>query len=90
MSDVLEVLKALGGLVALPGLPIALVTYQRSVKTRRAEWLASLHEKFLESDRYREIRRVLDYRVEPEYTQLASAVATGSSTTRSPTSFTAT
>ena len=60
-ADVAELLKALGGLVALLGFPIALLTFRRSVKTKRAEWLASLHEKFFEGDRYKEIRRVLDY-----------------------------
>ena len=76
-SALLELLKALGGLVALLGFLFALVTYRRSVKTKRAEWLASLHEKFFESDRYREIRRVLDYNAEPLYSDLVNAVATG-------------
>jgi len=76
-SALLEWLKALGGVVALVGLAVALVTYRRSVRTRRAEWLASLHEKFFESDRYREVRRVLDYHSEPEYLELANAVAAG-------------
>ena len=69
-----EVLKALGGLIAVLSFPFALLTYARSVRTRRAEWLASLHEKFFESDRYREIRRVLDYRREPEYADLIKAI----------------
>ena len=76
-SALLELLKALGGLVALLGFLFALVTYRRSVKTKRAEWLASLHEKFFESDRYREIRRVLDYNAEPLYSELVDAIATG-------------
>ena len=69
-----EVLKALGGLIAVLSFPFALLTYARSVRTRRAEWLASLHEKFFESDRYREIRRVLGYRREPEYADLIKAI----------------
>ena len=69
-----EVLKALGGLIAVLSFPFALLTYARSVRTRRAEWLASLHEKFFESNRYREIRRVLDYRPEPEYGDLVKAI----------------
>ena len=76
-AALLELLKALGGLVALLGFLFALVTYRRSVKTKRAEWLASLHEKFFESDRYREIRRVLDYNAEPLYSELVNAIATG-------------
>ena len=73
-----EVLKALGGLIAVLSFPFALLTYARSVRTRRAEWLASLHEKFFESDRYREIRRVLDYRPEPEYADLIKAITSQS------------
>ena len=44
-SALLEWLKALGGGGALIGLAVALVNYRRSVRTSRAEWLASLHEK---------------------------------------------
>jgi len=76
-SDIAEVLKALGGLVAVLGVPLAFWTYRRSVRTKRAEWLASLHEKFFETDRYTQIRRVLDYREEPHYAQLAIAVQAG-------------
>jgi hypothetical protein len=74
-STLLEWLKALGGVVALIGLAVALVNYRRSVRTRRAEWLASLHEKFFESDRYKEVRRVLDYHSEPQYSELVTAIA---------------
>jgi len=73
-----EVLNALGALSAGLRFPFALMTYARSVRTRRAEWLASLHEKFFESDRYREIRRVLDYRPEPEYADLIKAITSQS------------
>lgn len=76
-SSLLEWLKALGGVVALIGLAVALVNYRRSVRTRRAEWLASLHEKFFESDRYKEVRRVLDYHSEPQYAELTGAIAAG-------------
>lgn len=76
-SSLLEWLKALGGVVALIGLAVALVNYRRSVRTRRAEWLASLHEKFFESDRYKEVRRVLDYHGEPQYSELTGAIAAG-------------
>ena len=72
-----EALKALGGLIAVLSFPFALWTYRNSVKTRRAEWLASLHEKFFERDRYKDIRRVLDYRSEPEYSNLVRAIADG-------------
>ncbi len=72
-----DIIKTAGGGVALVGVPLAYVTYRRSVKTRRAEWLGSLHEKFFETDRYADVRRVLDYREEPLYTELAAAVTGG-------------
>jgi hypothetical protein len=77
LNGLLELLKALGGVVAFLGLAIALVNYRRSVKTKRAEWLASLHEKFFESDRYKDIRRVLDYHTEPQYSELVNAIGIG-------------
>lgn len=64
-------------LVAVVGGSSAYVTYRRSVRTKRAEWLASLHEKFFETERYARVRRVLDYQEEPLYTQLAQAVSAG-------------
>jgi hypothetical protein len=70
-----EIVKTLAGIVGILGVPAAYVTYRRSVRTRRADWLASLHEKFFETDRYTRIRRVLDYRQEPEYSRLVQAVA---------------
>ena len=76
-SLIAEVLKAAGGAVALLGIPITYLAYNRSVQTKRAEWLASLHEKFFETDRYARIRRVLDYAEEPVYGQLAAAVSNG-------------
>jgi hypothetical protein len=69
-----EIIKAVAGLVAVLGASLAYFTYRRSVRTKRAEWLASLHEKFFETDRYARIRRILDYRQEPEYSELAAAV----------------
>lgn len=64
-------------LVAVVGGSSAYFTYRRSVRTKRAEWLASLHEKFFETERYAHVRRVLDYPEEPRYTELAKAVAAG-------------
>jgi hypothetical protein len=64
-------------LVAVVAAPVAYITYRRSVRTKRAEWLASLHETFFETERYAHVRRVLDYQEEPLYTELAQAVAAG-------------
>ncbi len=72
-----NIATALAGTVALLGAPFAYLTYRRSVRTRRAEWLVSLHEKFFETERYAQVRRLLDYREEPSYSQLVQAVASG-------------
>lgn len=64
-------------LVAGVGAPFAYITYRRSVRTKRAEWLASLHETFFETQRYAHVRRMLDYQEEPLFTELAQAVAAG-------------
>ena len=73
-SEFAEFVKVLAGVVAVLGAPLAILTYLRSVQTKRAEWLVSLHEKFFETDRYARVRRVLDYRQEPDYSGLAQAV----------------
>ncbi len=39
---------------------LALWTYRRSVRTKRAEWLSTLHAKFFESANYKHIRYLLD------------------------------
>ncbi len=73
-STLTEAIKIVAGIVGILGVPAAYVTYRRSVRTRRADWLVSLHEKFFETDRYAQVRRVLDYREEPHYSGLAQAV----------------
>jgi hypothetical protein len=69
-----EVLKALGGVIALAGFAMALLTFMQSVRTKRAEWLASLHKDFFESGRYDTVRRILDYEPRVEYARLRNAV----------------
>ena len=73
----LELLKAAGGFIAVGGFLMALYTFRQSVRTKRAEWLASLHKDFFESGRYVNVRRILDYKPEPEYSELRSAVVNG-------------
>jgi len=72
--------KVVAVAVALLGAWLAYLTYRRSVKTRRAEWLASLHEQFFEGERYKNIRRVLDYQEQPTLVELMNAVYTESHT----------
>ena len=69
-----DIVKTIAGVAGIVGLFMAYLSYSRSVKTRRADWLASLHEKFFETNRYAWVRRVLDYRQEPDYSALAQAV----------------
>jgi hypothetical protein len=57
-----DIATALGGLIAVVSVPAALITHRQSVRTRRAGWLAALHEKFFESGRYDRVPRILDYR----------------------------
>ena len=65
----------LATLVTLFGAGVAIVNYRRAVLTRRAEWLSSLHERFFETERYAQVRRILDYHDEPAYSELHHAVA---------------
>lgn len=69
-----DIATTLAGFLALLAAPIAIWNYRKSVQTRRAEWLSSLHEKFFETTRYSEVRRILDYKPEPEYSELQQAV----------------
>ena len=72
-----EITRVLAGVVALLGAPFAYLSYRRSVRTKRAEWLASLHDKFFETDRYAQVRRLLDYHEEPQYSDLVRTVTSG-------------
>ena len=71
-----EVSKALAGVIALTGATVTIRNYRKSVQTKRAEWLSSLHEKFFETTRYADVRRILDYKPDPEHTQLRQAIET--------------
>jgi hypothetical protein len=46
--------------VAVVGGVIALLTFWRTAKVKRAEWLSSLHGKFFEASSYKHVRRILD------------------------------
>lgn len=55
----------------------AVFTYRKATRSKRAEWPASLYRQFDETDRHTRVRRVLDYRLDPEYSELSSAVVAG-------------
>ncbi|NJN33604.1 MAG: hypothetical protein HC817_04470 [Saprospiraceae bacterium] len=40
---------------------VAFITYRRSVRIKRIEWLHSFSEKFYKEDIYKDIRAILDY-----------------------------
>jgi hypothetical protein len=57
-------------LVAAVGVIVAVHSYRTSVRLKRAEWLQKLYQQFYESDRYKEISCILDYRPEKEISDL--------------------
>lgn len=52
-----KIASTVGGLIAVFG---AVFVYNRNSRVRRAEWLASLYEKFYEKPEFRDIREILD------------------------------
>ena len=59
-----------------PGLVLIFACYQywRSVRTRRAEWLFSLFQRFYEESNYRHIRAILDSPLSPQFKRLESDI----------------
>ncbi len=74
-DDLVKVILQLVGIVASI---MALVTYRRNARIKRAEWLSSLHGKFFESANYKRIRHILDYEP-PELATLREGVEQGGS-----------
>lgn len=48
----------------------AIFTYRRDVRHKRTDWLYQLFDKFYEKETYREIRLILDHKMEPQYSEL--------------------
>src|SRR5882724_804001 len=63
-------------LVAVVAPVIALFTYRKNAKTKRAEWLSTLHARFFESSNYKRIRGIVDYEL-PELATLRECVTSG-------------
>src|SRR5213075_2951472 len=61
----------------LIGGALAVWTFWRTAKVRRAEWLSSLHTKFYESTNYKHIRATLDYQTEPDFSRLQTLIVSG-------------
>lgn len=69
-----DAVKTVAATMAIVGGALALFQFWRANRTKRAEWLASLHGQFFEMERYSRVRRALDYALEPDYSTLKAAV----------------
>lgn len=49
----------------------ALMTYSRDARLRRSEWLYRLYQQFYENDRFKRIRRLIDFAPDEEIEKLA-------------------
>lgn len=63
-------------LVAVVAPLIALFTYRKNAKTKRAEWLSTLHAKFFESTNYKRVRGIIDY-APPALATLQECISSG-------------
>ena len=76
LKDVETIAKIVSDLGAVIAAGFAASTYRRAVRTRRAEWLFSLFERFYERPTYQRIRSILDSwrHPTPEFKRLESDV----------------
>lgn len=54
---------------------LAILAYRRDVRHKQTDWLYQLFTKFYEQPTYQAIRKVLDYKIEPEYSELQRQIA---------------
>lgn len=73
LSQLLPYIQPLA--ITLGGL-FALWTYWGESKRRRSEWMYRLYSQFYESDRFKYMRRIIDYRPEEEIAKLKSDIET--------------
>ena len=59
-----------GACIALIGGSIAIINYTRSVKIKRLEWLLQLFHRYMDENKFRRVRYIIVFRVQPEYDQL--------------------
>jgi hypothetical protein len=71
-----SIIRVVPQLIGVLAALLALVTYRRNAKTKRAEWLSTLHAKFFEAANYKRIRSILDYE-QPELETLREHVSSG-------------
>ena len=70
--DILNIIQALA--VTFGGL-FALWTYHKEAKRRRSEWIYRLYTQFYESDRFKAVRRLVDYAPQEEIERLTSDIS---------------
>ena len=63
-------IDAFGALAAFVGGSIAVANYTRSVKIKRLDWLLQLFQRYMDQKKFRRIRYLVVFRVQPEYGQL--------------------
>ena len=77
LRTILDISTLVGGVIAVVGGVTAVVTFSRSAKLKRAEWLYNLHAKFYESQTYKPMRRIIDYAPQAEIRRLEAALTNG-------------
>ena len=62
-----EKLPVLGAMIAIVGGYVTVINYSRSVKIKRMEWLLQLFHRYMDEDKFRRIRYIIVFRVNPEF-----------------------
>ncbi len=62
MENIKTLVEILFFSVSTVAVCVSIFTYRRSVRIRKSEWLNALFEKYYENERYKRIRKILDYR----------------------------
>ena len=74
LKVLVECCAILGAVIGTVTAILAVSTFRKNAKLKRAEWLKALYTQFYESTKYSDIRRILDYRPKAEFDRLKEAV----------------
>ena len=77
LKILVDVCAIVGVLVGIISARLAVRTFRSNARVKRAEWLKSLHAQFYESEKYSDVRRLLDYRPEPDFSRMKEAILKG-------------
>lgn len=75
-AEAIGVLSSIGGVPGLSALigallgGVAVFQYRSSVTVKRLEWLLALFERYMDEAKFRRIRYIMVFRVQPEFDQL--------------------